>query len=67
VSTHERTVKGNFGQGSKFFDRNTDSILFYAKSQEQNFFPQFKPYTQGYRRFYKFTEKEAGAYTGLSA
>jgi adenine specific DNA methylase Mod len=30
------TVKGNFGQGSKFFDRNTDTILFYAKTEAQS-------------------------------
>lgn len=42
------TVKGNFGQGSKFFDRNTDSILFYAKSDLQYFSQQFTPYTQEY-------------------
>ena len=55
------TVKGNFGQGSKFFDRNTDSILFYAKSSGQKFFTQFKPYTQEYiDNFYKFKEEDTG-------
>lgn len=55
------TVKGNFGQGSKFFDRNTDSILFYAKSAEHKFFPQFKPYTQDYiDGFYKHVEEGTG-------
>jgi adenine specific DNA methylase Mod len=24
------TVKGNFGQGTRFFDRNIDNILFYS-------------------------------------
>lgn len=52
------TVKGNFGQGSKFFDRNTDSILFYAKADNQKFFPQFKPYTQEYiNGFFKYYEE----------
>ena len=55
------TVKGNFGQGSKFFDRNTDSILFYAKSPVQRFIPQFTPYTQEYiDGFYKYTEEGTG-------
>jgi adenine specific DNA methylase Mod len=55
------TVKGNFGQGSKFFDRNTDSILFYAKSEQQFFKAQFSPYSEGYiKGFYKFVERETG-------
>jgi DNA modification methylase len=55
------TVKGNFGQASKFFDRNTDSILFYAKGEGQKFFPQFKPYTQEYiDGFYKYKEEGTG-------
>jgi adenine specific DNA methylase Mod len=55
------TVKGNFGQGSKFFDRNTDSILFYAKSEAQIFIPQFTPYTQEYvDGFYKNVEEKTG-------
>lgn len=28
------TVKGNSGQGSKFFDRNSDSLLFFAKGAQ---------------------------------
>jgi len=55
------TVKGNFGQGSKFFDRNTDSILFYAKSPEQKFNPQFTAYRQEYiDDFYKYVEEGTG-------
>lgn len=55
------TVKGNFGQGSKFFDRNTDSILFYAKSQIQLFRPQFKAYSEKYlSSSYKHVERETG-------
>jgi len=61
------TVKGNFGQGSKFFDRNTDSILFYAKSNTQKFHPQFKPYTQQYiDDFYKFKESDGRIYRLIS-
>lgn len=55
------TVKGNFGQGSKFFDRNTDTILFYAKSEDQKFFQQFTPYTQEYiDESYKHVEEGTG-------
>jgi adenine specific DNA methylase Mod len=55
------TVKGNFGQGSKFFDRNTDSIFFYAKSDSSVFNPVFKPYTDEYvRDFYKHIEPKTG-------
>jgi DNA modification methylase len=55
------TVKGNFGQGSKFFDRNTDTILFYAKGDSQVFNPQFRPYTDEYlRTFYKHVEPDTG-------
>lgn len=55
------TVKGNFGQGSKFFDRNTDSILFYTKLEGQFFKPQFKPYSDEYiKDFYKYTEEKTG-------
>jgi DNA modification methylase len=51
------TVKGNFGQGSRFFDRNTDSILFYAKTEKNTFNPVFKPYTKEYvNGFYKHIE-----------
>ena len=42
------TVKGNFGQGSKFFGPNTDSIFFYARSNEQMFTPVFTPYRKEY-------------------
>src|SRR5205085_12439674 len=44
------TVKGNFGQGSKFFDRNTDSIFFYAKSEKSIFNQLFLPYTEEYKK-----------------
>lgn len=42
------TVKGNFGQGSKFFGPATDSLLFYTKSLDNTFHPLFKPYTRDY-------------------
>ena len=55
------TVKGNFGQGSRFFDRNTDSILLYAKSDMNIFNPIFKNYSQEYiEGFYKHIEPGTG-------
>ncbi|HOE27112.1 MAG: restriction endonuclease [Candidatus Aureabacteria bacterium] len=55
------TVKGNFGQGARFFDRNTDSILFYAKTDKNMFHPTFKPYTKEYiDGFYKHVEPTTG-------
>jgi adenine specific DNA methylase Mod len=55
------TVKGNFGQGRKIFDKNTDTILFYCKSDNNTFHPQFKEYSDDYvEKFYKYTEPETG-------
>jgi len=55
------TVKGNFGQGTKFFDRNTDSIFFYAKSEKQVFTPLFNPYSQNYiDNFFKYKDEKTG-------
>src|SRR5471030_2661856 len=36
------TVKGNFGQGSKLWSPNTDSILFYTGGDDYTFNPQFR-------------------------
>lgn len=61
------TVKGNFGQGAKFFDRNTDSIFFYAKSEAQIFNPLFKPYTKEYiDGFYKYADEDGRRYQLIS-
>lgn len=55
------TVKGNVGQGSRFFDRNTDSLLFFARSSDNLFNPIFKPYSDEYiEGFYKHVEPETG-------
>ncbi len=55
------TVKGNTGQGIQFFDRNTDTILFYTKSVEKTFFPQFMQYSDKYiKDFYKYKEPSTG-------
>lgn len=51
------TVKGNFGQGSKRFDTNTDTILFYCKASGLNTFnPPFAPYDEKINEFYKHIE-----------
>lgn len=55
------TVKGNFGQGARFFGRNTDSILFYSKSERYNFNQQFSPYSDDYiKTSYRHVEPESG-------
>lgn len=55
------TVKGNFGQGSKFWDRNTDSILFYTKGEDYTFHQPFKPYSEEYlSTAYRFVEPKTG-------
>jgi adenine-specific DNA-methyltransferase len=51
------TVKGNFGQGTKGFGENKDTILYYRMSGESKFTSQFTPYTQEYiKQFYKFVD-----------
>ena len=42
------TVKGNFGQGTKFWPRDADVLLFYAKSGKYYFEQQFEAYSQDY-------------------
>jgi len=55
------TVKGNFGQGSKRFDANTDSILFYRKAEGNQFNQSFSEYSEDYvKSFYKYVEKDTG-------
>ena len=55
------TVKGNTGQGSKYFDTNTDSLFIYSKSESYIFNAQFGPYSQEYiDNFYKHIEPETG-------
>lgn len=60
------TVKGNVGQGTRFFDRNTDSIIFYAKSAINAFYPVFKKYTQEYiENSYRHIEPKTGRHYQL--
>ncbi len=53
------TVKGNVGQGAKHFGRNTDSILFYTKSESYTFNPIYEPYSDEYLKT-KFSYVEPG-------
>ena len=55
------TVKGNFGQGSKLWGRNTDSLLFYSKTNEYVFNQPFGSYSQEYiEKSYRYVEPETG-------
>jgi site-specific DNA-methyltransferase (adenine-specific) len=61
------TVKGNFGQGSKFFGPNVDSIFFYSKSPDYHFTSIFKEYTEKYvDQFYRFKESDGRRYRLIS-
>ena len=54
-------VKGNFGQGSKSYGPNTDTIFYYSKSNSYVFNQQFVPYSQEYvDKAYKHIEPETG-------
>jgi DNA modification methylase len=60
------TIKGNFGQGSKRLDVNTDTILFYRKTEANTFNFLFTPYTKEYiKDFYKHVEPETGRHYQL--
>jgi len=55
------TVKGNFGQGAKSFDRNTDSLLFYTRSDTSTFNQVFAAYTESYKaKHYHLVEDGSG-------
>lgn len=61
------TVKGNFGQGSKLFGRNTDNILFYTKTDDYVFNQGFSEYTQEYiDGFFKFYDQDGRRYRLIS-
>ncbi len=61
------TVKGNFGQGSKFFGPNTDTILFYAKSKTAKFKQVFKEYSEEYiEKFFRYEEPDGRRYRLIS-
>ncbi len=55
------------GQKSKHFGRIHDSILFYAKSENYTWNPQYEPYSEEYvSSFYKYVEPETGRRYRLS-
>ena len=55
------TVKGNFGQGSKLWGPNVDSLLFYTKSDDYTFNQLFTPYSDKYMdTAYRFVEPGTG-------
>lgn len=55
------TVKGNSGQGSKYFGENTDTIFLYRRGGQHIFNAQFKPYSEEYiDSFYKHVEDKTG-------
>lgn len=61
------TVKGNFGQGSRFFGPNTDTILFYGKADTSTFNAPFTDYSKDYiRKFFRFTEPDGRKYRLIS-
>ena len=61
------TVKGNVGQGAKFWDRNTESILFYAVGEKYTFANQFKAYSSAYlEKFYRYRDADGRAYRLIS-
>ena len=55
------TVKGNFGQSSKFFGPVTDTLLFYSKTKDHQFNQPFAPYSEEYiERSYRHIERDTG-------
>ncbi len=62
------TIKGNFGQGSKLWSPNTDSIFFYSKNNEDyTFNPQFNAYSDEYlAQFYKYKDSDGRKYRLIS-
>jgi adenine-specific DNA-methyltransferase len=55
------TVKGNFGQGSRFWGPSTESILFYSKTDEYLFNQPFGDYSESYLdTAYRHVEPETG-------
>lgn len=61
------TVKGNFGQGSRMWSPNTDSIFFYTPTNQNTFNQIFKPYTQDYLdTFYRHVDKNGRRYRLIS-
>ncbi|HBC3496321.1 TPA: site-specific DNA-methyltransferase [Vibrio parahaemolyticus] len=61
------TVKGNTGQGSRFYAPNVDSIFLYSKSENYHFEQQFTEYSQEYiDGFFKFFDDDGRRYRLIS-
>jgi DNA modification methylase len=61
------TVKGNYGQGKKGLDPNTDTIFFYSKSNNYDFTQPFGSYSAEYiEKFYKYEEPDGRKYRLIS-
>ena len=55
------TTKGNFGQGSRFWPRSADTLLFYTKGDDYIFDQQFGEYSQDYvEKSYRYIEPDTG-------
>lgn len=56
-------AKGDFGQGAKHFGRVNDTILFFSRSQERRFNPQFLPMDERYiERWYRHVDDDGRRY-----
>jgi len=61
------TVKGNVGQGSKMWGPNTDSLMFYRKTEKNTFHQVFLPYSDNYiKTFFKYVESDGRRYRLIS-
>jgi len=57
------TVKGNFGQGKKSLDYNTDTVFFYSKSNKSVFIQPFTDYGEKtISRDYKYFDNDGRRY-----
>ena len=61
-----KTGRGETNQKSNHFGTSTDSILFYAKSSDNTFNPQFNVDAKGYQEyvedFFKYVDKDGRRY-----
>lgn len=56
-------AKGDSGQGAKHFGRVNDSILFFSKTEDRTWNPQFGPLDPGYvERFYRHEDEDGRRY-----
>lgn len=61
------TVKGNFGQGAKHYDRNVDSLLFYTRTDSYFYNQPFTSYSAEYlKTHYKYQERDGRRYRLIS-